>query len=323
MNTLQRAFDWRKNFSFLNNTEALRIFYGPGEALPAEKHLSGIAIDLFQDHAWITQWNPLKLAELEPVLGWLRELKPFGRPMKSIVLMDRSSVASEKDVVTVWGIPQAGRFSVLENGIPYLIQLENTKHPGLFLDHLPLRRWLLETQSKKRVMNLFSYTGSLSVAAAKGGAEFVTTLDLSKSTIEWAQENWKNASLPQESGNFIFGDAFEWLPRLLKKNDSYDTILCDPPSFSRSKNGTFSTQKDSQRLHELIFPLLRNSGILVSSINSENYPEAHFLKDLHLAAEKCGDRIQILKRVDLPETFPTHSERLTERYLKGFYIYKV
>ena len=322
MKKLQDALDWRLQFSFLKNTETLRIFYGPGEAQTSDV-LNSIAIDLFQEHAWITQWNELPSKALEPVVEWLRTISPWGKKIQSVVLMDRSKVASEKDVATLWGAPPVGRFSVRENGIPYLIQFEKTKHPGLFLDHFPLRQWLLNTQSNKKVLNLFSYTGSLSVAAGKGGATSVTTLDLSKSTIEWAQENWRSSDLEEARGNFIYGDAFEWLPRLAKKNEKYDTVLCDPPSFSRSKNGTFSTQKDSQKLHELIFPLLNSGGILVSSINSENYPEAHFLKDLHLAAEKGGDQIQILKRVDLPETFPTSSKQLSERYLKGFYVLKL
>lgn len=75
---------------------------------------------------------------------------------------------------------------------------------------------------------------------------------------------------------FIYGDVFEWLPKFIKKNKQCGTILCDPPSFSRLlKNGVFSTNKDSQRLHELILPLLKVGGVLVTSINSENYTNNH------------------------------------------------
>jgi 23S rRNA G2069 N7-methylase RlmK/C1962 C5-methylase RlmI len=313
--TLQFAYDWRKKLGFFERTEALRIFYGPGESRIPE--LNAVAIELFKNHAWITQWDSVAEKTLREITEFLKSLK-----VESVVLMDRSKVASDADVVTVWGTPPAERFSVNEFNVPYLIQFTETKHPGLFLDHAPLREWLLQTQKDKTVLNLFSYTGSLSVAAAHGGASKVTTLDLSKSTIEWAEENFKNAKIAPEKGNFIYGDALEWLPRLLKKGETFDTITCDPPSFSRSKNGTFSTQKDSQRLHELIFPVLNSGGILVTSINSENYPESHFLKDIHAAAEKTKCRIQILRRVDLPETFPTRSNQLQERYLKGFYILK-
>jgi 23S rRNA (cytosine1962-C5)-methyltransferase len=311
--SLTTAYEWRQHYGLLDQTETLRIFYDP----------QTIAIDLFQNHAWITQWGNLRANILPDAVAFLRELKPWGKKIESIVLMDRSTVASEKEVQTIWGTPPQQRFSVLENGVPYLIELNKGKHPGLFLDHEPLRRWLKTSQEKKRVMNLFSYTGSLSVAAGKGGAAHVTTLDLSKSTIEWAEANWKNADLDPANARFIYGDVFEWLPKFIKKNEQYDTILCDPPSFSRSKNGVFSTNKDSQRLHELILPLLAKGGVLVTSINSENYPEASFLRDIHQASEKTGASLQVLKRIDLPESFATSTRNLGERYLKGFHLIRL
>ncbi len=310
---MKTSFEWRKNLGLLQNTETLRIYYDPAT----------IAIDLFQEHAWITQWGKLSARVIPSAIEFLKELKPFGKKMESIVLMDRSEVASSSEVQTLWGIPPATKFTVKENGIPYLIELNQGKHPGLFLDHAPLRSWLAATQSKKRVLNLFSYTGSLSVAAGYAGADHVTTLDLSKTTIEWADANWKNANLDSEKARFIYGDVFEWLPKFIKKNEQYDTILCDPPSFSRSKNGVFSTNKDSQRLHELILPLLKVGGVLVTSINSENYPEQSFLRDIHLASEKTKTSLQVLKRIDLPESFATTTSDLGARYLKGFYLIRL
>jgi len=309
---MKNSFVWRKKLGLLENTETLRIFYDP----------ETIAIDLFQEHAWITQWAKLRPGVLDQAVAFLKELSPWGTPIKSVVLMDRSQVASEKEVQTLWGSPPDSRFSLTENGIPYLIQLHEGKHPGLFLDHAPLRQWLSHTQSGKRVLNLFSYTGSLSVAAGHSGADHVTTLDLSKSTIEWAEANWVNAKLDPEHARFIYGDVFEWLPKFIKKGEQYDTILCDPPSFSRSKNGVFSTNKDSQRLHELILPLLKVGGILVTSINSENYTEGAFLKDIHAAGEKFKANLKVLKRIDLPESFETSTRDLHLRYLKGFYLLK-
>jgi 23S rRNA (cytosine1962-C5)-methyltransferase len=325
-NTLRQSYEWRKNLGLFAQapaleTEALRIFYGPGES--EHPVLKKIAIDLFQEQAWITIWDTISEPFQKELISALQTFTIQGKPIQSIVLMDRSQKASDADVKTIFGTPPSGSFSVKEFGVPYLIRFTETKHPGLFLDHAPLREWLLKTQTGKTALNLFSYTGSLSVAAAKGGATHVTTIDLSKSTIEWAQANWANAGLKEEQGRFIYGDVLEWLPRLAKKNEQFETILCDPPSFSRSKNGTFSTQKDSKKLHELIFPLLKNGGILVTSINSENYPEVNFLKDIHDAAQATHATIQILKRVDLPETFPTRSAQLSERYLKGFYVLKI
>ena len=315
---LKESFFLRETLNLHSETEALRIFYGPGETRDPE--LSQIAIDLFLDHAWITQWKEVKPGTLAKVSEVLKG--HFGEKLRAIVLMDRSKVASEADVIPLDGPVRTGRFSVKEFGVPYLAQMENTKHPGLFLDHAPLRKWLLHTQKNKRVLNLFSYTGSLSVAAAMGGAKQVTTLDLSKATIDWAKENWANAKLPSEMGDFIYGDVFEWLPKMRKRNAEFDTILCDPPSFSRSKNGTFSTNKDGAKLHAEILPLLAKGGILVTSINSENVSERNFLKDIETASEITGTKLKLIGRVDLPESFPTRLD-LGERYLKGFYLQKI
>jgi 23S rRNA G2069 N7-methylase RlmK/C1962 C5-methylase RlmI len=318
--TLTTAFTWRVSLRVFESTETLRIFYGPGESSHAA--LKHIAIDLFKDCIWITAWEIISPAGLDEIQKFLRAQKILPLTIRSIVFMDRSKVASEADVKLLWGEQIPTRFEVKEFQVPYLIQFHETKHPGLFLDHAPLREWLLKTQKNKNVLNLFSYTGSLSVASGFAGAARVTTLDLSKSTIEWAQENWKNAKLAEDTGNFIYGDVFEWLPRLLKKGEQYDTILSDPPSFSRTKGGTFSTQKDLKKLHELIFPLLKKGGVLVTSINSENITEGHYLREVQAAAEACACEVQVLRRVDLPETFPTSGKNISERYLKGFYLLK-
>ncbi len=315
---LQTAFDWRRNLNLFGDTETLRIFYGPGESTHSE--LQHLSIDLYQDHLWLTAWKKISPKTLEEVAKVLTRILPF--KIVAVVLMDRSVVASEADVALLSGTVRPGRFPVKEFGAEYLVQMENTKHPGLFLDHAPLRLWLKQSQKGKSVLNLFSYTGSLSIAAGLGEASKVTTLDLSKPTIEWAKENWTHSHLTPETGDFIYGDVFEWLPKFKKRGEQFDTILCDPPSFSRSKNGVFSTNKDSGRLHEQIFPILKSGGVLVTSINSENYSERNFLKDIEGAASKTGAQIRILKSIDLPESFPTPPE-LGSRYLKGFYLLKV
>jgi 23S rRNA (cytosine1962-C5)-methyltransferase len=318
MKDLQFALEYRKSIDAFRDTEALRIFYGPGESTHPE--LREIAIDRFRDHFWITQWKKVSKETLSAVAGFLRT--EFAGDFKAAVLMDRSEVASEAEVVPLLGTPVEGRFQVSEWGVPYLVQMSATKHPGLFLDHAPLRKWLLGTQNQKTVLNLFSYTGSLSLAAARGGASQVTTIDLSKATIEWAKENWKHAGQSEASGDFIYGDVFEWLPKIAKRGAQFDTILCDPPSFSRSKSGTFSTQKDSSRLHEAILPLLKTGGILITSINSENYSERNFLKDIEEAASRTRCGLRVISRIDLPPTFPTQGE-LQSRYLKGFFLLKL
>ena len=153
---LERAVSYRKEFAYFENTETLRVFYGPGESDHSE--FKNIAIDQFKDHFWITTWKTVSKTTLESVTKAIQAIFPN---TVSVVWMDRSEVASEAESVSLFGKSTTGKFEVKEFGVSYLIQMEATKHPGLFLDHADLRRWLLKTQNGKTLLNLCSYTGSL------------------------------------------------------------------------------------------------------------------------------------------------------------------
>ena len=172
-------------------------------------------------------------------------------------------------------------FEASELGVRYILRTKKSRHPGVFLDHFPLRKWMIHSgQVRGTVLNTFSYTGSLSCAAFKGGASSVLTLDLSKPTIEWARENWALNEFPTAAGDFIFGDVLEWLPKFKKKDRLFDNVILDPPSFSRGKAGTFSTERDGSYLHELALDVLAPGGLLISSINSETISQQDFNRDL-------------------------------------------
>jgi 23S rRNA (cytosine1962-C5)-methyltransferase len=209
---------------------------------------------------------------------------------------------------------------VLEGDARFLIRFRETRHPGLFLDHEPLRRWLSESARGWKVLNTFAYTGSLSVAAAKGGASAVTTLDLSKPSLDWARENWKGNSLDEGAGKFLSGDVFEWLPRLKRSGETFDCVILDPPSFSRGKKSSFSTAKDLPRLHEAALGLLADGGWLVTSINSAKVPWPKFEADVHAGAAASGRSLKLIRKISLPDTFPAGLPE--DRYLKGG-IYRV
>ena len=169
-------------------------------------------------------------------------------------------------------------------------------------------------------MNTFAYTGSLSVAAGLGGAAHVTTLDLSKSVVGWAEENWKLNKLSSDRARFLAGDVFEWLPRFKREGRKFDCVILDPPSFSRGVKGNFSTSKDLKKLHLMALEVLGGEGILISSINSANVPWARFESEVLSAARERGLGFELLQRIDLPDTFPTPFEKPDERYLKGWIL---
>lgn len=343
--SLAVAFARREQSGQLQQSDALRMFHGPGEAMlrdgtlrdgTLQAVLKNLSIDRFGQHAWVTLWEDrLREEETGSAIRQLFE-QQLRAPLfdflqqhfASAVLLYRPLKGVPENPSVLFGAPPAERFSVHEGTAQYLIQLLDAKHPGLFLDHAPLREWLMCNSQGLRVLNTFAYTGSLSVAAGIGGAAHVTTLDLSKATMRWAEANGELNNLNNDRARWIAGDVFEWLPRLKKevtqgKIPLFDTVIMDPPSFSRSDKGTFSTAKDLPQLHALALALLAPDGLLVTSINSAKISWEQFEKDILQAAKQCGRKLQVLKRLEQPESFPNWlHEQASERYLKG-YIFRV
>lgn len=165
-------------------------------------------------------------------------------------------------------------FKVHENDMYFKVNLLDYLDSGLFLDHRPLRKLIKNTSKGKKVLNLFSYTGSLSVAAALGGAQ-VTTIDMSKTYLEWCLDNFSLNDINIDKHEFIQADVIHYLEHEFsnKDNQKYDIILLDPPSFSNSKrmDDFFEIQRDHQKLLDLLMPALRKNGILYFSNNYRKF----------------------------------------------------
>ncbi|MEZ5539160.1 MAG: class I SAM-dependent methyltransferase [Pseudomonadales bacterium] len=331
-NNLAPAFARRESILALQKSNALRVFHGAGEVVCGETKfrtlLQQLSIDRFGGHAWLTFWDAEKgdggrslFAEKlqQPLIVFLQKY------FASAVLQYRPRKGVIGDPVVLFGTPPAERFVVHEGAAQFSVQLQGVKHPGLFLDHAPLRQWLLHNSKNLCVLNTFAYTGSLSVAAALGGASHVTTLDLSKATTRWAQENGELNGLRDERARWIAGDVFEWLPRLKReiaqgKQPAYDMVIADPPSFSRSDKAYFRQQKINCAAC-LLLDVLAPNGLLITSINSAQISWTQYEKDLLQAAQQKGCRLQVLQRLEQPASFPNWlDEQASERYLKGFIL---
>lgn len=311
---LVRAWEWRKQRGLFGpdpRAAVLRVFHGPGEGAG---DLRDYAIDWFAGHAWVTAWTdaPARLPEIRDFLAAHGALSAVAlvRPARGLPEMPH----------VLCGQPPAGRFPVDEKGQQVLIQLQDARHPGLFLDHAPLRQWLRAHARGWRVLNTFAYTGSLSIAAGLGGAREVATLDLSRATVQWAEENWRANRLSEGDAQFIAGDVFAELPRLARAGRVFDCVILDPPSFSRSKRGSFSTAKDLGKLHGLALDVLAPGGVLITSINSADIPRTRFEAEVDDALTRAGRRFDLVERLAQPETFPPASTREEDHYLKGLIL---
>ena len=160
---------------------------------------------------------------------------------------------------------------VFENDLKFIINTTDYIDVGLLLDHRPLRRWIKKESQNKNVLNLFSYTCSISAAAAIGGAKSVTSIDLSKNYLDWGKRNFELNNIELKNHSFVSGDILKELPFL--KNSSFDLIICDPPTFSNSKKmeDVFDVQESQDFLINECLKKLTPSGKLYFSCNKRDF----------------------------------------------------
>jgi 23S rRNA (cytosine1962-C5)-methyltransferase len=192
---------------------------------------------------------------------------------------------------------EAPRFVVREHGLRFLIDLEASRtSTGLFLDQRETRRSLLaEDLTGSTVLNAFAHTGSLSVAAARAGAETLT-LDLSQRYLDWARENMRLNEIEPGEHDFIYGDALDWMRRLERKGRRFDRVLVDPPSASTTGKGKrWTVERDLGLLVERAARLVAPEGRLFVSCNLHRLrPErfARLVADGLAAAGRKGATLQ-------------------------------
>ena len=179
----------------------------------------------------------------------------------------------KNDSFAIGGITQ-------ESGQIFRLDLTSYLDTGLFFDHRPLRSKIRDTAAKKRVLNLFSYTGSFSVYAAQGNASYVESVDLSNTYLAWAKDNMKlNGFTDKKKYEFIRADCQVFLQEKavaakggkLAAEELYDLIILDPPTFSNSKatNDVLDINRDWPQLVKDCLNILAPGGTLYFSTNSE------------------------------------------------------
>ncbi|QEC66385.1 methyltransferase domain-containing protein [Panacibacter ginsenosidivorans] len=159
-------------------------------------------------------------------------------------------------------------FTVEENGLKFLVNLTDYLDTGLFLDHRITRQMVREQSKDKRVLNLFCYTGSFSVYAAAGEAASVTSVDLSKTYLQWAEDNFIiNRFKDKTKYQFVHADVKQWLKTL--QPDSFDLVIMDPPTFSNSKRmkDFLDIQRDHVELLNDVLHATTKEGVVYFSTN--------------------------------------------------------
>ena len=157
-----------------------------------------------------------------------------------------------------------------ENGHKFYVNFTSYLDTGLFLDHRDTRKIIQDLAYGKSFLNLFCYTGSASIYAAKGGALSTTSVDMSNTYLEWTKQNFDLNELYDDVHQFVRADCVKWMGSQTQK---YDLIFLDPPSFSNSKkmDKQFSIQQDQVPLITDALSMLSENGVLIFSNNFRNF----------------------------------------------------
>jgi 23S rRNA (cytosine1962-C5)-methyltransferase len=303
----------REQHARLEGTSAYRLINGEGDSLP------GVTVDRYGDHLLLQLYSeawrphlPLLSAELQA------RLTPAGiyektRPRETREL---GAKGGKKFSRLLGGRPAPGRNVVQENGLNYLVDLEEGLNTGLFLDQRRNRLDLMERVRGKRVLNLFAYTGAFSVAAAASGASQVTSVDVSAPYLDWAQENFRANRLDPKRHEFLLGDCFAALANLRKARRIFDIIITDPPSFSTTSKSRFTTRQGTAEVVAAALPLLAPGGLLITCSNHQKVDLADYLKELRRGALQAGSELRVIQTLGQPEDFPFPVTFPVGRYLK-------
>lgn len=285
-------------------TEAFRLVDGDGDGFP------GLWLDVLGKH-------------------WLVQTKDRGQPMdwrrvvdaglcESVWLKKLSQQGKEAPVCVAGSAPE--QFAVEENGMQMEIQPAAGYSCGLFIDQRDNRRKVRQSvQPGQRVLNLFSYTCSFSIAAALGGA-VTTSVDLNAGYLAWGKRNAQLNGLNPEDHFWIKGDSFDWLAAFAKKGRRFDGVILDPPTFSRggAKKAVFRVEHDYAELTALAAAVVEPGGWLLASANTHRLEMGEFQWQVQAGVRQAGRKVTLgMEPLTMPLDF-TGSNYLKCLWLGGF-----
>ncbi|ALR76228.1 bifunctional 23S rRNA (guanine(2069)-N(7))-methyltransferase RlmK/23S rRNA (guanine(2445)-N(2))-methyltransferase RlmL [[Enterobacter] lignolyticus] len=236
-----------------------------------------VAVDRYADWVVIQEYAPPKSVDATKARQRLFDviaatISVLGIAPNKLVLKTRER---QKGKNQYQKMSEKGDFiQVSEYDARLWVNLTDYLDTGLFLDHRIARRMLGQMSKGKDFLNLFSYTGSASVHAGLGGARSTTTVDMSRTYLEWAERNLRLNGLTGRAHRLLQADVLGWLR---ESDEQFDLIFIDPPTFSNSKRmaDTFDVQRDHLNLMTDLKRLLRKGGTIMFSNNKRGFRIDH------------------------------------------------
>ncbi|MCW2270513.1 Ribosomal RNA large subunit methyltransferase K/L [compost metagenome] len=231
-----------------------------------------LAIDLYQDWVHVQEYAAPRSVDPEKAQARLFDAlaaipQALGIDQSRVVVKRRERQSGTRQYERQ---STQGQFlEVSEGGVKLLVNLTDYLDTGLFLDHRPMRMRIQREAAGKRFLNLFCYTATASVHAAKGGARSTTSVDLSRTYLDWARRNLSLNGF-SDKNRLEQGDVMAWLQAC---RDEFELIFIDPPTFSNSKRmeGVFDVQRDHVELLDLAVARLAPGGVLYFSNNFRKF----------------------------------------------------
>ncbi|HUQ06339.1 MAG TPA: class I SAM-dependent methyltransferase [Kofleriaceae bacterium] len=299
---VERALAWRTKLDLPGPESCYRLLHHAGDGLP------GFTCDVLGPHAVLYAYS----AALLPLARLLADAVRGFAKLKGVVVKVRARGGASEVTQEVVGDTPPERYVALERGVPVEIHPMGGLNVGLFTDMREHRVTLARYAPGRTVLNLFSYTGMLSLACARAGATSVTSVDTSDGVQAWARGNFGRSNLTDAARwRFETGDAVRFLARAAKTRERYDLVLVDPPTFSTARGKAWTLDRDYPELIAQAAAVIPEGGILWLAANT------HELGSLvRLAQRGLRGRGAVFDQGSLPPDYPTLAAQPRDRYLQ-------
>ena len=313
---IKNAWEYRKK---LVDTNCCRIIFGEADFLP------GIVIDKFSD-VLVVESLALGIDLLKPrILTILKEiLVQDGITIRGIYERSDAKVRLNEGMERFKGFigePFDTKVEILENGVRYIVDIEDGQKTGFFLDQKDNRASIHRLCKNAKVLDCFTHTGSFALNAGIAGAREVIGVDASQTGIDQATQNAK-LNLLEDKVSFVCADVFELLPSLEEKGEKFDVVILDPPAFTKSRNSIKNAVKGYREINLRGMKLVRDGGFLVTCSCSHFMDPQLFAKTIKEAARGAHKR---LRQVEFRTQCADHPIlwAADESYYLKFYIFQV
>jgi 23S rRNA (cytosine1962-C5)-methyltransferase len=305
------AVGLRRGDPRLSGTNAYRLIHGENDFLPGlvVDAYAGTAVMACDGEAATRFWRP----HAALIAATCREL---GVPIERVWLRQRGGPGEP-----LVGDPPPVPIAVCEHGAQLEVDVVHGQKTGLFLDQRDNRRLVGELAAGVEVLNLFSYTGGFSVHAALGGATRVTTVDVAEPVIAAARRNFVRNRLDADHHRFVVADGFDFLEQAWRDGRRFGLVVCDPPSFAKSKRAKSAALSAYRRLNARALGVVERGGVLVTASCSSHVTADEFLAVVGEAGARAGRTARVRQILGAASDHPIRAEFPEGRYLKALVVY--